>query len=281
MKLHFLFFAILFLQIIPLSAYAQSIEDLLPEDSTSLKNVREVDFITLSDEDFPDSMHLADPAVIHDQEEHCDCGYAVIAHARSILLAEVGKICEKSVKPTEFSYKYLKHLLNTGKPCCYDFPSCCPSRISDGLRIVVKNGITTAQEWPNDLLCHKSQDVTDAQSYQIDSFSQIRKTPDKKKDIRNLKSAIANRNPVIIGLYIPESLRNAKGQKYWRYSRDEKNFSYHAMVITGYSLSHFHLLNSYGTSWGEGGSVWVSNEDFMKLYANGQSIAFIMDWHCP
>lgn len=281
MRNHLFYSALILFQAFTLPCFSQENNLLLPEDSNSLKDIREVDFIVKSGVPIPDSFQLTAPSVIHSQGENSDCSYASIAHARSILLTETGKICDKKTSLISFSYTFLRHLLHQGNPCCGDIPPFyCPSRISEGLRIVTKNGIVEAIQWPNNLTCKAKRDSSGASQYRIDGFSQIKKMPDENKNIQNFKTALSRRNPIIVGLYVPKDFLTIRGQKSWSLSSKKQSYSYHAVVITGYSPGYFKVLNSYGPSWGTNGSIWLSTSDFMKMYMGHQSIAFVMDWHC-
>lgn len=94
------------------------------------------------------------------------------------------------------------------------------------------------------------------------------KVPESQK-IGLIRAALADSVPVIVSIQVYEGFRNAIG-KTWRKSNsttDNKYLGDHALVVTGYndSLRTFQLMNSWGTSWADGGFIQVIYEDFAKF----------------
>jgi len=81
--------------------------------------------------------------------------------------------------------------------------------------------------------------------------------------VGKVKKAIANKNPVVIGMQIHASFYKSKGV--WN-GDTTKKLGGHAMVVVGYSDTNyggaFEILNSWGTNWGNKGYIWVKYNDF-------------------
>lgn len=89
------------------------------------------------------------------------------------------------------------------------------------------------------------------------------------------KKALNEGYPVLLGMKLPESFFRA--QKVWRSKPEDigttaKKHGYHAMVVIGYDDTYeggaFQLLNSWGTTWGDGGYIWVPYAEY-EVWAMG------------
>ncbi|TAG02592.1 MAG: hypothetical protein EAZ44_07035 [Cytophagia bacterium] len=88
----------------------------------------------------------------------------------------------------------------------------------------------------------------------------------------SVKKVLAGGNPVVIGIGVTNSFKRAKGIERWQL-KEEFNAKDaeegHAMTIVGYDDEKFggafELMNSWGTSWGKNGFIWVSYKDFEKI----------------
>ncbi len=80
-----------------------------------------------------------------------------------------------------------------------------------------------------------------------------------------VKKAIANKNPVVIGMRVSSSFYKVSGA--WS-GVQVGNVGGHAMVVIGYDDNKyggaFELMNSWGTRWGNNGFGWVRYADFEK-----------------
>lgn len=84
-----------------------------------------------------------------------------------------------------------------------------------------------------------------------------------------VKKSLAENKPVIIGIQCcAESFLNAKGIDYWKLQDTDNSTPEggHALTVIGYDDNKeggaFELMNSWGTSWGDDGFIWMSYEDF-------------------
>ncbi|MCU0443561.1 MAG: C1 family peptidase [Microscillaceae bacterium] len=95
--------------------------------------------------------------------------------------------------------------------------------------------------------------------------------PEMKNKIPFIKKSLAENKPVIVGIQCcAESFLNAKGVKIWKMqATDTPNPSGgHALTVIGYDDNMeggaVELMNSWGTTWGEQGFIWMKYEDFNK-----------------
>jgi hypothetical protein len=82
-----------------------------------------------------------------------------------------------------------------------------------------------------------------------------------------VKKSLSEKKPVIIGMNMPLSFYNARGQ--WQPNASERpNQAHggHAMCVVGYDDDMyggaFEIQNSWGTSWGNEGYIWISYNNF-------------------
>ncbi len=92
--------------------------------------------------------------------------------------------------------------------------------------------------------------------------------------ITEIKSSVANKIPVVIGIntFFDDSYK--KGDVF-DVDKMKENFGYHAMTIVGYDdkkldetgkeIPSFKIINSWGKSWGDDGYLWISYNAFKKM----------------
>lgn len=117
----------------------------------------------------------------------------------------------------------------------------------------------------------------------ITSQHEKKATENKIKDYRRLfesnsgakahlvKKSLSQNRPVVIGIQCcAESFLNAKGVDFWKLQpKDNPNpDGGHALTVIGYDDNYnggaFELMNSWGTTWGKQGYIWMSYKDFEK-----------------
>ena len=104
-----------------------------------------------------------------------------------------------------------------------------------------------------------------AKKNKIESFVRLASWDYPSNLALKTKKAIANNNPVVIGMRISSSFYKVKGT--WN-GIQTGAIGGHAMVVVGYDDSKsggaFEILNSWGTNWGNNGFIWVTYSDFEK-----------------
>ena len=114
-----------------------------------------------------------------------------------------------------------------------------------------------------------------ASNYSLSNYYTLQ---DKTDLINTIKYTLYNNHPLAVGMNLTNSFYTGKGVKYgkWTSSSTEQIAGGHAMCIIGYDDSKyggcFELLNSYGTSFGENGYVWITYADMKKYMAEAYII---------
>lgn len=90
--------------------------------------------------------------------------------------------------------------------------------------------------------------------------------------VQAVKKSIAENKPVVIGMVCPSSFHNAKDV--WVPTEDPSgNHGGHAMCVIGYDDQKaggaFEIQNSWGTSWGNEGYIWIKYADFGRFVKYG------------
>jgi hypothetical protein len=88
-----------------------------------------------------------------------------------------------------------------------------------------------------------------------------------------IKKSLATNTPVIVGLKLPKSILDYKGQTEYYEGKGQAAIN-HAMVVIGYDEFSFELMNSFGTDWGKGGYVKIKYRDFLQYCSEAYQIAF-------
>ena len=102
------------------------------------------------------------------------------------------------------------------------------------------------------LFVHSCTDIT-----HCDDYSKVDK----------VKKAISEDRPVVIGMNVHDSFHSSYGKELWN-GQIGINPGLHAMCVVAYDDNKFggafQIMNSWSSSWGQGGFIWVKYSDFMK-----------------
>ncbi len=90
------------------------------------------------------------------------------------------------------------------------------------------------------------------------------------RTIDDIKIAVSQNYPVVIGTNLTESFQNVKSgsneESFWIPKGDEELLGGHAMCVVGYDNNlnggSFRIVNSWGPEWGDDGYFWISYKDF-------------------
>lgn len=97
------------------------------------------------------------------------------------------------------------------------------------------------------------------------------------ENIANVKQAIADGHPVVIGMALPKSFYLIDTSGLFKPEASEKQFiadyGGHAMAVIGYDDNRhggtFEIVNSWGEDWGQKGFLYVKYEDFVTYTRMG------------
>jgi len=104
-----------------------------------------------------------------------------------------------------------------------------------------------------------------AKKNKILTFERLAKWDHPYNLVGKVKKAIANKNPVVIGMQVSKTFYRVKGA--WNGVQIGKPGG-HAMVVIGYDDNKyggaFEIMNSWGNNWGNNGFIWVPYSAFKK-----------------
>jgi len=141
--------------------------------------------------------------------------------------------------------------------------------IADAMYLIKNYGITKYNDFPySDQKCAakpSSYGMQLAGKNKIATFLKLANWDNPYKLADKVKKALANKNPVVIGMRVSSSFYKVKGV--WSGIQVGK-LGGHAMVVIGYDDNKyggaFELMNSWGTRWGNNGFGWIRYADFEK-----------------
>jgi hypothetical protein len=106
--------------------------------------------------------------------------------------------------------------------------------------------------------------------FRIDDYGQI--DLEKVDWMNTMKYYLANDVPIVIGAFVDEDFQNLSSENngLWNYrSEESETLGGHAMCILGYNDykygGAFLVRNSWGTTFGANGNVWIKYTDFKKV----------------
>ena len=189
-------------------------------------------------------------------------GWSSTYAGRTILHArKKGWTNQATITSNAFSPSYTYNQIKLSSDCSQG------SYISSAMNVLQKQGAPKLAEHP--YACNQaisSRDKSNANPHKIKAYHRLSyDANNKNKTLNNIKKSLSNGNPVIIGMSAYASFTYAKGV--WNGSQD--NFrGGHAMTIIGYDDNKyggsFEIMNSWGTTWGNGGFIWVRYNDMYK-----------------
>ncbi|QQS29613.1 MAG: C39 family peptidase [Sphingobacteriales bacterium] len=148
------------------------------------------------------------------------------------------------------------------------------SRITDALKLLKTNGACLKTDFdPGN--CNTLPGMSEhskAQPYRIKDYATLFGISDPKETkIGATINSLASGKPVVIGMNVLKSFDLLRSEK-WDSNMGSKEFAGgHAMVVIGYDDNNrvFEILNSWGTSWGNGGFCKIGYDDFATYVKYG------------
>ncbi len=147
--------------------------------------------------------------------------------------------------------------------------------ITDALYLMKEKGVSKYSQLDVQCADNVSNDLMGpAKRYKIDGFKiLLRSADDTATKLSNVKRAISENKPVVIGMYkLPPTFQTSlmNGKEDW--DGDDKTYAAnrllgHAMCVIGYDDNRkggsFQIMNSW-INWGNKGIGWVKYNDFLK-----------------
>jgi hypothetical protein len=189
-------------------------------------------------------------------------GWASAYGARTILKSISDNWSSYSITSNAYSPSYIYNQIKLGTECLKG------SYVSDALWLLKYQGVIKLNQFPYACNTFPSDyNKTQASSNKILNYNRLSNTyMTRDQKLRSVKKSLSNNRPIVIGVYCYRSFYYAKGA--WNGSKDQ-NLGGHAMCIVGYDDNMyggaFEILNSWGTSWGNSGYIWMKYDDFMDI----------------
>jgi hypothetical protein len=204
-----------------------------------------------------------------DQGQYGTCvAFSVAYHLRTILWAKQNNITDKSsINQGIFSPSYVYEQIKGETDInCQD-----GTNPVDAFELLKTLGVATNQTMPyrcgSEVVFEAMLEGFDFRlaDYQI---LYLPDEPDASVRINTVKKALAEGYPCMLGFIVAESFYSS-GALWEPQSTDDGptgQHGRHAMCIVGYDDNQyggaFRIMNSWGSSWGDGGFVWVKYKDF-------------------
>lgn len=167
---------------------------------------------------------------------------------------------ERSWRPneesTKFSPSYIYNQIKQSSGCEGG------TTFVEALNLLRREGVATLAQFPyneSDCSTHPSSAIKQgARAYAISDWRRV-----NVQDETEIKTQLAAGFPVLIGMVLDSEFHRGPAV-YDRFSGE--NLGGHAMVVTGYDDDRqaFRVFNSWGTSWGYNGSIWVTYRAFRQ-----------------
>ena len=121
-------------------------------------------------------------------------------------------------------------------------------------------------KYPTNLVSNRSTSM----KYRPDNLYRI-------ENISDIRIALSNDMPIVVGMAVPNSFASCTSKTWDPRSTDNIESSYgHAMLIVGYDDNFqggsVRVMNSWGTSWGDAGFVWIRYKDLGNWTYGGYAI---------
>ena len=147
------------------------------------------------------------------------------------------------------------------------------SRISDALDLLTKGVLSFDDYIYDDNMCRKPtvSEKSEAKRFKIKKWQRV-----KVSKIDQVKGALAQGHPVIIGAYLNADFHSLKRGKTWEAGKPalEEREGGHAFTIVGYNdrRKKFKFINSWGSRWGSRGYGTMTYKTFLNRAKYGYHI---------
>lgn len=143
------------------------------------------------------------------------------------------------------------------------------SSIYGALQLIVDRGAAPLQSFPYSDVDHTSQPgstvLAEASQYKAGGYQRL-------SGLSQIKSALANRQPVVMGIKVFDNFYNLFGSSSVYNTTSGNNdgpHGLHAVTAVGYDDDRFggavKIINSWGTEWGDGGYFWLTYSLFSDV----------------
>jgi hypothetical protein len=215
----------------------------------------------------PSSVILTTPTPGNQGGEGSCVSFAIVYGQRSIEQYYKSGASGYSLSSNVFSPEYVFNQINGG--------SCSGSSLLGNYSILTSQGVCTWSSMPYSytngcsLLANSTQ-ISEAAKYKITSYSVV-----YSSDITAIKTMLASKHSIAINIRYDDTFLNAGPTTIWK-TTPGLIYGTHGILIVGYDDSKhaYKVMNSWGTSWGDGGFSWI-DYDLMPSITGGGYIMTI------
>lgn len=223
---------------------------------------------------------------VGDQGKQGSCvGWATAYAARTLLKAkELGIEDRSNLRQIVLSPSYVFNQIAHA--------DCDGSYVSSALTLIRDQGVAPLSEFGynvNSCSARPSASLREkASASRIKGFTRLWGESARNKHVA-ARRAIANGNPVVVGMAVGQSFQSHTGSGVWRPSQTDLDhltnldrafesggLGGHAMTVVGYDDTRdggaFEIINSWGTDWGNDGFFWISYAMFNDITFEGYEI---------
>jgi C1A family cysteine protease len=258
-------------------AYGQTQKRFFTGDNTAKSDIdklsRPAERATRDMENLPAVVSLKPYAPLPgNQGMHGTCvAWSTSYAARTISYCIQRKITDpEKIKAAAFSPGYLYYQVkNAGDTNCSG-----GANIEMALRTLTNKGdLLKSDNIPDCVNSIDNQTDSKAKSFTIKAFTRLSETYSSisKNEISTIKKSLSEKKPVLISLKCMNSFFSVSSTGEWVPKANDVNQGNHAMCIIGYDDNKlggaFEVMNSWGTSWGNRGFVWITYAQ-MQQYGN-------------
>lgn len=116
-----------------------------------------------------------------------------------------------------------------------------------------------------------SEDLSISLNYKVSQIYRI-------ESIQDIKIALSNNMPIVLGMAIPETFSNCSSSIWMPTYSDVLGKSYgHAVTVVGFDDFLYggavRIMNSWGSNWGDNGFVWVKYSDLKNWVYGGYALS--------
>lgn len=149
-------------------------------------------------------------------------------------------------------------------------PNCEGTDFGSAFSVLMTEGVADMQTVPYKNLGNCNGVLKGNHNNKIIGFSRIVSESSQPK-VEHLKAYLQDTIPLAFGAKLGDSFMSWNGDEVIHsdtYLQPNMQHAYHAMVLVGYDdAKHaFRVRNSWGTSWGDEGSIWVDYDFFVNEF---------------
>lgn len=262
---------------IDFSRYPMGYEDPPPGSSAGLPQA------TVTRTYIPEAIDLSDHFPRPRKQLYGSCAAWAVGYAARSYYERVEKtVVSEEDLITSPSYIF-NRIYNRKKDC-----KSSSSTIVDAITLLKDKGAASFAQFGVEQTCEeKSKYEVGVNTFRVKSFEVISEYP-KRINIDVAKQTLASGHPVMIGLKVDKTFTTLRSTEIYNgvgniSEEDLLNMSGHAVTLVGYDERRraFRLINSWDTTWGDGGFGWISDEALKRQTMHAYRMATFVNPPVP